>query len=120
MNQWNKDRDFDYGVYIDQYNQWAAERDFARQSAMDALKAQGSGGGSRSGSGKSSGGSGQTAAQQARMIGDLSVERLDEIAMNIYRNTGMQDPIKRIEATSYTKEQKAYLISAVRRLMGNG
>lgn len=119
----------DYGQYMDQYNMWAADRDFGYQSQYDAQqqanwekeyalaqsKAGSSGGGSGGGGGLTPGTAQNTGA---KMIGNKSEDDLDEIALNIYMNTGMQDPLKRVASTSYTAEQKAYLTQAIQALMG--
>lgn len=110
----------DYGQYMDSLGQWNADRSFGYQGAYDAqqqanwereyeLAAQkarsgGSGGGSKS-------------ADKITTVGNLSTSELDAVARNIYKNTGMQDPIKRVQGTSYTQAQKEYLMYRIELLM---
>ena len=74
---------------------------------------------SGSGGGKSSGSSKANKDDGSAMIGDLSEDNLQDIALNIYLGTGMQDPLKRVDGTSYSEKQKQYIKEQIKILMGS-
>ena len=53
------------------------------------------------------------------MIGDMSEDDLQDIALNIYLGTGMQDPLKRVDSTSYSAKQKQYIKEQIEILMNS-
>ena len=87
------------------------EREWAYRQQQDAKKSSGSGGGKSSGSNKANKDDGSA------MIGDLSEDNLQDIALNIYLGTGMQDPLKRVDGTSYSEKQKQYIKEQIKILM---
>ena len=108
---WQDDRNFAYQQAMDALAQQNYEREFAYQQQQDAQKSSGSGGGKSSGSSKANKDDGSA------MIGDLSEDNLQDIALNIYLGTGMQDPLKRVDGTSYSEKQKQYIKEQIKILM---
>ena len=108
---WQDDRNFAYQQAMDALAQQNYEREFAYQQQQDAKKSSGSGGGRGSGSSKVNKDDGSA------MIGDLSEDNLQDIALNIYLGTGMQDPLKRVDGTSYSAKQKQYIKEQIQILM---
>lgn len=108
---WQDDRNFAYQQAMDALAQQNYEREFAYQQQQDAKKSSGSGGGKSSGSSKANKDDGSA------MIGDLSEDNLQDIALNIYLGTGMQDPLKRVDGTSYSAKQKQYIKEQIQILM---
>ena len=108
---WQDDRNFAYQQAMDALAQQNYEREFAYQQQQDAKKNSGSGGGKSSGSSKANKDDGSA------MIGDLSEDNLQDIALNIYLGTGMQDPLKRVDGTSYSEKQKQYIKEQIKILM---
>ena len=100
---WQDDRNFAYQQAMDALAQQNYEREWAYRQQQDAKKNSGSGGGKSSGSSKANKDDGSA------MIGDLSEDNLQDIALNIYLGTGMQDPLKRVDGTSYSEKQKQYI-----------
>ena len=108
---WQDDRNFAYQQAMDALAQQNYEREFAYQQQQDAQKSSGSGGGRGSGSSKVNKDDGSA------MIGDMSEDDLQDIALNIYLGTGMQDPLKRVDGTSYSAKQKQYIKEQIKILM---
>ena len=108
---WESDRNFAYQQAMDALAQQNYEREFAYQQQQDAKKSSGSGGGRGSGSSKVNKDDGSA------MIGDMSEDDLQDIALNIYLGTGMQDPLKRVDGTSYSAKQKQYIKEQIQILM---
>lgn len=108
---WQDDRNFAYQQAMDALAQQNYEREFAYQQQQDAKKSSGSGGGRGSGSSKVNKDDGSA------MIGDMSEDDLQDIALNIYLGTGMQDPLKRVDGTSYSAKQKQYIKEQIKILM---
>ena len=111
LSAWESDRNFAYQQAMDALAQQNYEREFAYQQQQDAKKSSGSGGGRGSGSSKVNKDDGSA------MIGDLSEDNLQDIALNIYLGTGMQDPLKRVDGTSYSAKQKQYIKEQIQILM---
>ena len=110
---WQDDRNFAYQQAMDALAQQNYEREWAYRQQQDAKKNSGSGGGKSSGSNKANKDDGSA------MIGDLSEDNLQDIALNIYLGTGMQDPLKRVDGTSYSEKQKQYIKEQIKILMGS-
>ena len=110
---WQDDRNFAYQQAMDALAQQNYEREWAYRQQQDAKKNSGSGGGKSSGSSKANKDDGSA------MIGDLSEDNLQDIALNIYLGTGMQDPLKRVDGTSYSEKQKQYIKEQIKILMGS-
>lgn len=108
---WQDDRNFAYQQAMDALAQQNYEREFAYQQQQDEKKSSGSGGGRGSGSSKVNKDDGSA------MIGDMSEDDLQDIALNIYLGTGMQDPLKRVDGTSYSAKQKQYIKEQIQILM---
>ena len=108
---WQDDRNFAYQQAMDALSQQNYEREWAYRQQQDAKKNSGSGGGKSSGSSKANKDDGSA------MIGDLSEDNLQDIALNIYLGTGMQDPLKRVDGTSYSEKQKQYIKEQIKILM---
>ena len=108
---WQDDRNFAYQQAMDALAQQNYEREWAYRQQQDAQKSSGSGGGKSSGSSKANKDDGSA------MIGDLSEDNLQDIALNIYLGTGMQDPLKRVDGTSYSEKQKQYIKEQIKILM---
>ena len=108
---WQDDRNFAYQQAMDALAQQNYEREWAYRQQQDAKKNSGSGGGKSSGSSKANKDDGSA------MIGDLSEDNLQDIALNIYLGTGMQDPLKRVDGTSYSEKQKQYIKEQIKILM---
>ena len=108
---WQDDRNFAYQQAMDALAQQNYEREWAYRQQQDAKKNSGSGGGKSSGSNKANKDDGSA------MIGDLSEDNLQDIALNIYLGTGMQDPLKRVDGTSYSEKQKQYIKEQIKILM---
>ena len=100
-----------YQQAMDALAQQNYEREWAYRQQQDAQKSSGSGGGKSSGSSKANKDDGSA------MIGDLSEDNLQDIALNIYLGTGMQDPLKRVDGTSYSEKQKQYIKEQIKILM---
>ena len=75
---WQDDRNFAYQQAMDALAQQNYEREWAYRQQQDAQKSSGSGGGKSSGSSKANKDDGSA------MIGDLSEDNLQDIALNIY------------------------------------
>ena len=108
---WQDDRNFAYQQAMDALAQQNYEREWAYRQQQDAKKNSGSGGGRGSGSSKVNKDDGSA------MIGDMSEDDLQDIALNIYMGTGMQDPLKRVDGTSYSAKQKQYIKEQIQILM---
>ena len=108
---WQDARNFAYQQAMDALAQQNYEREWAYRQQQDAQKSSGSGGGKSSGSSKANKDDGSA------MIGDLSEDNLQDIALNIYLGTGMQDPLKRVDGTSYSEKQKQYIKEQIKILM---
>ena len=108
---WQDDRNFAYQQAMDALAQQNYEREWAYRQQQDAQKSSGSGGGRGSGSSKVNKDDGSA------MIGDMSEDDLQDIALNIYLGTGMQDPLKRVDGTSYSAKQKQYIKEQIKILM---